>query len=203
MVKIKVKCEGCGGDSVKERGEVTRSLRIGRRVFCSRSCSATSINRDKKSKEIVRCCPWCQQQFKTTTHSKAAKHCSRSCASKASMSPERREAQRQAGLAQKENLSVAAAMKSREAWKYELLKPLLEGRDFEFECEIGGYIFDLVLRDKKVAIEFDGPDHRGGKQLVLDEKKDKVAKDAGFIVVRREVLSAMVISPETLEGLLS
>lgn len=118
------------------------------------------------------------------------------------MSPARREAQRQAGLRHAKNLSVAAAMKIREAWKYELLRPMLENEDHEFECEIGGFVFDLVLYARKIAVEFDGPEHGIGKRAVTDEEKDRAAEAAGFIVVRRAVLPATVISPETMAGLL-
>lgn len=37
-MKIEVKCETCGKSFLREKGEVTRNKRIGRRVYCSRSC---------------------------------------------------------------------------------------------------------------------------------------------------------------------
>ena len=39
MTKIEVRCEVCGKTFLRERGEVSRSLRLGRRMFCSRHCT--------------------------------------------------------------------------------------------------------------------------------------------------------------------
>lgn len=203
MVKITVTCEECGKDAIKERGEVTRSQKMGRRMFCSLSCSGIAVNREKRSKEIVVKCPGCGKRVKTTTHNKARKHCSRSCASKASMSKERREAQRRAGKIHKKNLiDPQSTLKRREAWKYELLRTALRDEPHEFEFKLGDFVFDLALKERKILIEFDGPYHRGSLQQERDEQRDKLAEDHGYVVVRREVKAASVILPETLAGLL-
>jgi very-short-patch-repair endonuclease len=98
---------------------------------------------------------------------------------------------------------VSDALKLREAWKYAPLKEVLESqqREFEFEHEVGPYIFDLALLDQKILVEFDGPYHRGENQRDADADKTRVAEEHGFVVVRREVQAASVISPETIEGL--
>jgi len=141
----------------------------------------------------------------TTTHSKAAKFCSRSCASKGSMTRERREAQHQAGLRHTENLLTAAeVLKRREAWKYTACREVLESsdRDYEFEFELCGYVFDLALHDAKVLVEFDGPYHDADNwQRERDKAKDRVAKDAGFVIVRRTVEPMAVVHPSAIEGL--
>jgi len=118
------------------------------------------------------------------------------------MYPERREAQREAGHAHVDNLlSAAETLRAREAWKYELLVTSLQGREYQFEFELEGFVFDLALFDTKVLVEFDGPYHSRTRQLDTDRKKNKVAASNGYTIVRREVLQAAVISPETIEGL--
>jgi len=119
------------------------------------------------------------------------------------MSEERREAQRLAGLAHAQNLlSPAETLKQREAWKYAALEKVLReaDRDFEFEYQVGGFVFDLALLDEKVLVEFDGPHHRGD-EAERDKHKEKMAKKRGFVVVRREVKAASVISPDTIKEL--
>jgi len=92
-------------------------------------------------------------------------------------------------------------LKLREGWKYAALERQLAGREYEFEYELGGYVFDLALLDRGVLVEFDGPYHEGGAQAEVDEAKDEAAEAAGFIVVRRPVQPAVVISPTTIRGL--
>lgn len=206
MSKIKIKCEWCGGPGIKDVGEVNRSKRIGRRLYCSHSCAAKAGNLPGRSVEIVRTCPVCGKRFTTTTRRRSAKHCSRSCASKGSMTPHRRqrmwEGRKKAGKHSK-NISPEKAMQSREAWKNAALKEVLEKAKIQhtFEYRIGRYIFDLVLLDLKIVVEFDGPYHRSPSQQKSDRKKDKVAERKGFVVVRREVQAATVIHPKTIRGL--
>ena len=97
-------------------------------------------------------------------------------------------------------LCPAETLKRREAWKYAALKEVLAGRRFEFEYEVEGFVFDLALLDTMVLVEFDGAYHRGG-QLETDVRKEEVAKGAGFMIVRREVEAATVVSPAVLDGL--
>jgi len=118
------------------------------------------------------------------------------------MSEGRRESQRQAGLEHSNNLlSQSEVLKRREGWKYAALERVLEGRDYEFEYGLGGYVFDLALLDVGVLVEFDGPYHEQGEQPDVDEVKDTVAERNGFVVVRRAVQPATVISPTTIQGL--
>jgi very-short-patch-repair endonuclease len=118
------------------------------------------------------------------------------------MSDERRAAQAAAGVAHRANLiKPAEALRRREAWKYAELELALVGRDYAFEFELEGRVFDLALLDEKVLVEFDGPDHSGEKQHLDDQQKERIAEAAGFIVVRRQVVPSTVIGVETLEGL--
>jgi len=38
-MKIKLVCENCGEDFLRSKGEINRNNKIGRRIYCSRSCS--------------------------------------------------------------------------------------------------------------------------------------------------------------------
>jgi very-short-patch-repair endonuclease len=201
MGLITIKCANCDEEADKPKGEVNRSNKLGRPLFCGRRCAALFNNAPRKAKEIILTCP-CGQRFKTTTAAKAAKHCSASCASRFSMTEERREAQRQGGHDQIDNLlTPQETLKRREAWKYAALREVLGSRPHEFEYKLGRYVFDLALLDTKVLVEFDGPYHEGANQKKTDEKKEKAAERAGFAIVRRQVLPATVIDPRTITRL--
>jgi len=198
MPKLEVPCDGCGKILSRYPSEIGRK---GGSTYCSLSCTATTANLPRRSKEFVMDCR-CGKRFKTTTHNKAKRHCSRSCASRFSMSEERRKAQAQGGLDNVKNLmSVAEALKRREAWKYAALEKHLAGRRHEFEFELEGRVFDLALLDERVLVEFDGPEHRSDVGVSDDVEKDRVAEAAGYVVVRRSVVPSTVISPETIVGL--
>jgi very-short-patch-repair endonuclease len=120
------------------------------------------------------------------------------------MTAERRAAQRLGGLQHPANLlSPAETLRRREAWKYDLLRGRLErdGRKFEFEFEVGGFVFDLALLDQRVLVEFDGAYHGGNAQREVDLAKDSAAKAHGYAIVRRTVVRSTVIDPVTIEGL--
>ena len=204
MINIEIKCLECGKTVLRYAGEVNRSISLGRKFFCSQFCAATFGNRSRKAKEIKISCPTCKKDFVTSTKKKAAKFCSRSCASSGSMTEFRRDAQRRAGFAKKSNLiSIAESLKLREGWKYLALRDKLQksGRQFEFEFNLRGYVFDLALFDAKILVEFDGPNHLNEFQKEIDEKKRKAGESSGFSVVHRTVLPAIVISPDSIDGL--
>ena len=182
---------------------MNRSRKRGRKLFCSASCAAKFGNVSRKAKEIEALCPCCEKRFVTTTSTKAARFCSRSCASRGSNNENRRRAALYAQRFCDGNKAAAATLRSREAWKYVALKDKLlsANRDFEFEYRINDCIFDLALLDVMVIVEFDGPDHQLPSQMKRDREKETVAKAAGFIVVRRPVQRMSVIDPETIDGL--
>lgn len=180
-------CPQCGSEAQRDNREVNRSRRLGRPVFCTQKCSANHSNASKKSVVFTTNCPCCGTSFTTSTHNKAAKFCSRSCASKGSMTEERRAAQRLGGLARLGNLNTPEeTLKLREASKYSALGAELTRREIphEFEYRIGEVIFDLALTDRKILVEFDGPHHRGRTQLVHDGAKDDAARLLGWSVLR-------------------
>ena len=159
MVLVEISCAFCREKVDKPAGEVKRSRKRSRPLFCSRSCSAKAANAPRKAVEITKACPTCGKTFRSSTHAKAATYCSRSCASKGSMSESRRAAQRAGGKKAAGNLlPLAEVLKRREAWKYVDLQEVLisSRRAFEFEYAVGGYVFDLALLDEKVLVEFDG-----------------------------------------------
>lgn len=180
-------CPQCNNEAERPRGEVNRSRKLGRPVFCTQKCASLHSNASRKSVVFTTHCPCCNTPFTTSTHNKAAKFCSRSCASKGSMTEERRAAQRMGGLAKVGNLlPTEAVLKLREASKYAALGEELTrvGVPHEFEYRIGDVIFDLALTDRKLLVEFDGPYHRDRTQLVHDGAKDDVARLQGWGVMR-------------------
>ena len=180
-------CPQCGNEAERPRGEVNRSRKLGRPVFCTQRCAAIHSNASKKSVVFTTNCPHCNTSFITSTRNKAAKFCSRSCASKGSMTEERRAAQRLGGLARVGNLLSAESMlKLRENRKYSAVRAELtrRGVPHEFEYRVGNVIFDLALTERKILVEFDGPYHRDRTQLVRDGEKDEVGRLHGWVVVR-------------------
>lgn len=184
-----------------ENREINRNAKLGRQSFCSRSCSAVFRNAPIKSLPRTVTCP-CGQVVETTTRRRATEHCSRSCASKYSVTEKRRQASAKAGHANRNNLiTPAELLRRREMWKYLMLDKLLRGRPHQFEYELDDYVFDLALFDTKTLVEFDGKDHKQRVQATYDIFKDEAATKHGFKIVRRTVLAATVISPDTIKGL--
>lgn len=196
-----VRCDGCGAQVNKPAGEVRRAQKLGRRLFCSRSCTAKTANAPKRAQPLTMTCP-CGQTFQTSTHNKAKRHCSRACASTYSMTEARREAASAAGKRHSKNLcSPSEALRRREGWKYAALAQALGDRPHQFEFELDSFVFDLALLDTKVLVEFDGPDHQDKPTRERDAIKLKVAKRAGWRLERRAVRRLAIIHPESIEGL--
>lgn len=205
MSGVKILCARCGSEYTKPIGEINRSNRLGRKLYCSRSCAAHDINASKKSREIVKTCPLCEQAFRSSTKRRAALYCSRSCASRGSVTERVIEARKRGiqNLIPGNSVSISWILAKREKWKYVLLEKRLndEKRDFRFEFELDGFVFDLAILDKKTLVEFDGMYHRGKNQQETDRIKDGIATRNGFILIRREVVRATIIDPRTIEGL--
>lgn len=205
---IEIECENCHKKVMKPLSEVKRNIRIGRRLFCSLSCTAVAANSIKRSTPIEKTCPRCGTVFMSSTHKKAATYCSASCASLSSVTEKRRAGNRKGGYASLASISqeektrrVSMILKSREQWKYSALKEFLGNRPHEFEYPIGNCVFDLALFDTKVLIEFDGRYHNGSTQNSIDTEKAKVGEAAGFRVIHLKTKDQTVISPETIEGI--
>jgi very-short-patch-repair endonuclease len=175
-----VVCSQCSTDVIKPAYEVARSIRLGRRFFCNLSCAASFNNKATEVPVILKQCGYCKEPFTTKPNSHETTFCSNNCRRK---------------------VSAASALKAREAWKYIELKKLLIGVAHEFEYPISGYVFDLVLFDIKLLIEFDGFYHKEPKQKVLDAAKDAIAVKNGFSVYRVCTDDACVIPSEVLSFL--
>jgi len=199
MKTIDLECNWCNKPFKKELKEVVRQWKKGRDVFyCSSSCAGNKGNYHRKSPVIEKICPVCDKTFETKMNSHEATFCSRSCASAGSVTEYRRYKARQAGLASAKNnlISPEEALKKREAWKYINVKKCLESlnENFEFEYRMEDCIYDLALMDRKLFIEFDGPDHDGPVQIERDSLKNKVANKNGWQVKRIAVDSNSVIN---------
>lgn len=180
-----VRCRNCGCSVAKSAHEVARAKKLGRQLYCSLSCVAKWSNRRKKAPTVVKTCPHCGNSFTSTTKAKAARFCSRSCASAGSMTPYRRDRQRRSGLKHKGNLiGLDALLKKREGWKYEKLARKLtrQKRAFEFEFKLGPYV------------------HEEPGVRATDRKKDRYAKNRGYLVVRVSVLAGCAIPASALPG---
>lgn len=194
-------CTNCGNSFQKNNGEYNRQLKRGRtNFFCSCKCAAKWANKSRKKPNIMKICPVCNKAFIATTKAKSATFCSRSCASKGSVNDARREAGRKSAADHpiKSDIdSISNILKRREAWKYEKLTSFLDFIDekYEFERIIGHYVYDLVLIDRKMIFEFDGPNH---KYLDTDKDKTDNALQRGYILYRISVKPNTVIDPTVL-----
>jgi len=212
-VLVSIKCFLCGNESQKERGEINRQLRKNpnRKFFCGGSCSAKHNNeiRGDKNYEIKKICPQCKEEFPTTTGKNEATFCSRSCASKGSVTNHRREKARETGLKNNKHImtdeSRASSLRSREMWKYSKTRTVLDalGVEHQFEYPLNGKIFDLALFDLKLFIEFDGRYHSEKKQSKLDKDKESIARSNGWDVSRIQTPDNTVIDPRCILHLIT
>ena len=204
MAIITLTCTYCGAPVQKYDGEVRRQLKKGKtNFFCNTTCSVKYGNalRPNRRVEVEKICLYCKTPFKTKTGCKSPVYCSRGCASAGSMSEERREAQRQAGLKSKTKgtpVSMALIMKKREHWKYTKIAKFLElmKEDFEFEFILENYIYDLFLKGLKILIEFDSSYHNMETQKTIDRIKDEIASKNGFNLIRIKTPVNTIIDPE-------
>ena len=200
-MKITVTCNTCGKKFDKERKEINRQMKKGKtNNFCSLSCAA--IFNNKRCEDLTKICPICGAIFQTKTGKTEKTYCSRSCASKGSVNNNRREAGKKAAALNftpdTHNIqSIQKIMKTREAWKYVDIKKFLNfiNEPYEFEHILENqYIYDLVLFQKKIIIEFDGPDHK-----YLDETtKENLAEKHGYKITRIITKPNTIIKPSEL-----
>lgn len=153
-------------------------------------------------------CPVCHKAFSRVVRYKPPPtFCSRGCASTGSVTPYRRRRAQEHG---KRNLphnasTTAAALRSREAWRYEQVQEFLACKNVkhQFELPLGNFIYDLGLLQHKILVEFDGKDHTYESQRRLDERKDRYALNLGWTVKRVVVAKGAVISPVVLSGIVA
>ena len=204
MKMQEVICAQCGEPRLVPIKEYNRQTKLGRvNWFCSVSHAAQFYNEPRKSKKIIKHCEYCDEPFETFEGKREGTYCSQSCASKATTNVE---ACRRGGKNSVHGVeSVPKILKKREAFKYSELKKTLtdNGTSHEFEKLIGGRVFDLVLPDKKLCIEFDGPDHSRNDQRKSDSEKDDIAKRNGYRVVRIACKQNSVIDPSAISALVA
>lgn len=189
--KVTIVCDECGASTEKLAAEINRQIKRGAsRFFCTVQCAGKRVNDKKRSESIVKQCLRCGKNFASTTKSKASSHCSRGCASANSVTQYRLDKVRETikihGTAL--NGVTPALMKKREGWKYVDVQDVLtrknERHEIEAQIDGEGPIFDLLLPDKLLVIEFDGPYHTGAKQLGADAANERYATERGWTVVR-------------------
>ena len=200
-------CSECGSKFQILQREYKRQTKKGREhFFCSRTCSAIFNNRKRKVERRIKnkICPVCNKEFETIAGPKESTFCSRSCASKGSVTHYRRSKMREGGLAKVENLlSQEEVLSKREAWKYVKLKEKLNNARIhhKFEYGIDSFVFDLALFDKNLLIEFDEKYHQYSKQKNKDFIRDKKAESLGWKVIRLETEASKEIDPNILNDI--
>ena len=212
MAKIENKCAYCGKVHFIERGEYNYWVKRGRTLFfCSRSCSAKYNNQPRKSAAVERTlvCPVCNNKF-TTDKPYEVTFCSRSCASKGSLSEYRLQRMSEGGKVGQSRSSgsvktIQHLLKQRESWKYDNIRKFLESlsEEYEFEYVLSNYVFDLALPNKQLLIEFDGKYHSSSIQRETDLIKEASAIDAGWEVVRISTDNDTVIDANLLIPILA
>jgi len=200
MTLVKLFCNYCGFEFLKEDREIKRRLKKDPNVkfYCSISCA--SYARSEFSIKIeTKICPMCKQEFKCKISNKKTNKtfCSRECASLGSVTEARRNNSGQIALPHNINI-VAASLRSRENWKYQSLQKYLDQKNIvhQFEFVIENSIYDLALIDKKILIEFDGPYHQW---LDSDTQKSILAKSNGWNIVRIITEANFEISVNTIK----
>lgn len=199
MHVITVQCAWCNQDKTIPLKEYERRVKQGHtKFFCNNQCGAYYVNskHGKIRKEITKQCPVCGNQFKAISGKDERKCCSSACAHYRPMTDERREWSRKGALRcleLHENIlnieAIASSLRKREAWKYEEIKAYLEskGIDYEFEYPIEDRIFDLVLPDHGVVVEFDGREHSCPQNKLVDKHKDRICESNNYSIMRISV----------------
>lgn len=206
---LQMTCDYCSNSFERKAAEVKRQMKKGRKYFfCSLSCAAKSVNEKREDLRhlVKKICPECKKEFETLTGCKSSIFCSKSCASKGSMNEFRREAQRLGGISKKDNLiTVVETLKIRESWKYSKIKEYLDSikEVYEFEYSIDGYVFDLILKSRKMLIEFDGIYHSGLDQKKVDTIKNSLALSRGYKIERIKVTNNSIIDPTVLHNFIA
>lgn len=189
-----VTCSECRITFPKNKNEYNRRIRengVNARFFCTPKCAGIHVNREKQRPTISVVCS-CGKTFLTSTGST---FCSRSCASKYSMTPERYSAMMAASLNTRitsDNLqAIADGLRVREWEKYSYIHDILTDLfiPHSFECCLPNsrWIFDLALYDFCTFIEFDEGYHHKGKQIFIDDEKTSAAQSLGWDVFRIDV----------------
>jgi very-short-patch-repair endonuclease len=197
MKTTEITCVYCGTKAHKCTSEIKRQRAKGRsNFFCSRHCSELHHSENFRIDTVIKDCPVCGKKFNARTRKNGwtftATFCSRSCASKGSVTHYRRKMARETGLQSVEKLSkqeklrrVAKGLRKREWYKYRSVHDVLNSLGFKhyFEHVISDYVCDLYIPSKLLVIEFDGPYHNGETKK-QDIKRDNNLNELGYTVAR-------------------
>lgn len=210
MRTISLRCCHCGITFEKPTNEVTRQRKVkgeNTPFFCTISCGAIHNNAPRKIPVVtgVKNCV-CGKTFETTT---GATYCSRTCASLYSFSEHRRQVLLRGSLLTRwdserdDHLEhIAASLRVREWNKYDQLHGYLlrQGIPHHFEYHLPeiNRVFDLVLFDLNLLVEFDEPYHFYNRKE--DRSKDTQAMALGWNVHRLNVTN--VVRPFSIELIL-
>lgn len=84
MNTLKIKCNGCNIEFLKNKNEYDRQLRNGNNNFycSSKCCGKYTSNARIKNSNIERECLYCKSKFVSTTHKRHKKCCNKLCAKK-------------------------------------------------------------------------------------------------------------------------
>ncbi len=196
---IKLICPICKKEFDKRAAEVKRQLKKNSNAdfYCCKSCSTVGSHNKQKKSIVKKICPVCGNEFEASTKKKGATFCSRSCASKGSVTNARRNAGKKAAAMNftpvtHDIRNIQKILKQRESWKYKDIKDFLDfmKESYEFEYILDNkYIYDLVLFNKHIIIEFDGPEH----EHINETDKERIAQKFGFNLIRIKVIPNTVI----------
>lgn len=202
-------CTNCGNSHIIDLSEYNYQVNRGRKnFFCSMKCAAAYNNTRNKKPAIQKACEWCGQPFECKTPY-TKRFCSRSCASAGSITPKRLEGNRIGGAHSTQGhsiYSIQKLLKQREAWKYEEIGKLLDtlGISHEFEYVVGDkYIFDLLIPEWNVLIEFDSNYHNAPSQLESDIDKSKCATEHGYTLIRIQTPTNVVLAASCMYDVIS
>lgn len=207
MKETELICSYCGKKFNKDIKEYNRQVKKGRKeFFCSLSCGAKWHNKNKIKPSVEKICPVCGAHFITSTKERYNNtFCSRSCASKGSVTEYRRAKAKESGKMLALNYrgdinSIRALMLKREYFKYKNIDEYLTTNNIshEFEYIIENKLYDLAFLDKRLIIEFDGDDHKYTESATNDEIKESIAKKNGWTLVRINVKNNTVIPIDTI-----
>lgn len=80
---VEIECSFCRRKTFKFLKKIKYKIKCGQtKFFCSKLCA----DNDKKSKLIIKVCPFCKKNFESTTHCESPKCCSKKCSGRYSQS---------------------------------------------------------------------------------------------------------------------
>lgn len=195
MAKTSTNCEYCGSHVLKENKELNRIRARGARVFCNNVCSGAYAADSTRKKRFMLTCA-CGAVFESSERARGLQYCSKRCANVYNITERKRENGRAIGakygptvgadtLALLHTTEQAAlGLRARELPRYAEVQARLNaaGVRHEVEVSIGNFVYDLVLLDARVVVEFDGPYHAVTR--VADTEKDSNAAAFGYTLKR-------------------